>query len=157
MWVGKRQVQIQEECFNNMAKTLAQDDPLWWKFHWMVMFMAEPYKILYFLNSFHRSVTAYYISKNSFSIFVEAVTLNLLVVQDSAVITLSYQSNILRFSNFPWLMVLLLHVIFVFQSQLFPICSELFFLDTPYKNGSVYGGQFCPSLCDAVSVPKLIF
>jgi hypothetical protein len=33
-WVGKEQEQIhiQKERFKNKEKTLAQDDPLWWKF-----------------------------------------------------------------------------------------------------------------------------
>jgi len=80
MWVGKQQEQIQKDCFKNKAKTLAQDDPLWWKFQWMVMLMVQPYITFYFLK-LHRSVTAYYIPKKSFSIFFEAVTFNLLVVK----------------------------------------------------------------------------
>lgn len=106
MWVGKQQEQIQEVCFKNKGKTLAQDDPMWWKFQWMVMLMAQPYRTFYFLK-LHRPVTAYYIPKNSFSIFFDAVTFNLLVVKDSVVITLSYQSDILRFSISLCLVVLL--------------------------------------------------
>jgi hypothetical protein len=56
-WTGKQQEHIQEECFKNKAKTLAQDDPLWWKFQWMVILMVQPYRTFYFLN-LHRSVTA---------------------------------------------------------------------------------------------------
>jgi len=71
MWVGKQQEQIhiQEECFKNKEKTLAQDDQLRWKFQWMVMLIVQPQRIFYFLN-LHRSVTAYYIPKNSFSIIL---------------------------------------------------------------------------------------
>jgi hypothetical protein len=42
MWVGKQQEQIHKECFKNKPKTLAQDDPLWWKFQWMVILMVQP-------------------------------------------------------------------------------------------------------------------
>jgi hypothetical protein len=70
------------------------------------MLMVQTYTIFYFLN-LHRSVTAYYIPKNSLSISLEAVTFNLLVIKDSVVITLSYQSDILRFSISLCLVVLL--------------------------------------------------
>jgi hypothetical protein len=90
-WVGKQQEQIQEECFKDKARH--RMTPLCWKFQWIVMLMVQPYRIFYFLN-LHRLLH----SKKQLSSFFEAVTFNLLVVKDSIVITLSFQSDILRFS-----------------------------------------------------------
>lgn len=110
-WVGKQQEQIQEECFKDKARH--RMTPLCWKFQWIVMLMVQPYRIFYFLN-LHRLLH----SKKQLSSFFEAVTFNLLVVKDSIVITLSFQSDILRFSISLHLVVKVWHVIFISPSQL---------------------------------------
>lgn len=76
------------------------------EFQWMIILMVQSYRTFYFLK-LHRSVTTYYIPKKQLLSFFEAVTFNLLVAKDSVVITLSYQSDILRFSFSLCLVVLL--------------------------------------------------
>jgi len=104
------------------------------------MLMVQLHRIFYFLN-LHRLLH----SKKQLS--------NFLVVKDSVVIKLSYQSD------FPFLCIwwYCYDMLSSFLHLSYFLCNLNFLSDAAYKNGSTYKGQLSLSLCDAIPVPKMTF